>query len=265
MKNTIKEGLTIQKFLQQSEIDNRRNIRTFLAGGLVKVNGQIIKDPKFILHPRLDQVKVNNKLIRMKSTPHKYFVFNKPDGIISSLSDPQGRPTIKDFIRKIPFRVYPVGRLDFHTEGLIILTNDGDFSNFVLSVKNQIPKSYSAKVKGLISQEKIRRLNKSGVVIDQVKVIPQLIKFVQKTPRGNSWILIKIVEGRKHVVRNFFKFSGHPVKKLKRISIGSLKLKHLPLGQWREVSSSEIEYFKKQFHYDEPGKADRGKKVPIGS
>ncbi len=241
--------LKLQKAVQAAGGDSRRNIRRFIHEGKFKVNDAVVKDPNFLVDIDQDTIKLNDKKINLKPEAKSYFILNKPRGVISSLQDPEGRPTIKELIGKINERIYPVGRLDFHSEGLMLLTNDGELTNFVISPRNKIPKQYRLKIKGTLKAEEIRKLTTRGVYLEGTRIKPLSIDFIKNTARDNCWINVTIIEGKKHVLRKMFQYSGHPVEKLKRTAIGTLKLKKLPAGHWRELTSSEIEEFKRACNY----------------
>lgn len=236
--------LKLQKAVQASGIDSRRNIRKGIADGEFKVNNTVITDPNFLVDIAKDTIRFRDKKLKLKVEKKVYYIFNKPYGVVSTLRDPQGRPTIKDYIGKIKERVYPVGRLDYHSEGLILLTNDGELTNFIISPRNEIPKVYQIKIKGVLSDEERRKLLAKGVFLEGSRVVPQKIEFIRKTTRNNSWIQVTVIEGKKHIIRKLFKYSGHPVEKLKRMSIGTIKLKRLPSGQWEQLPEQELETFK---------------------
>ncbi len=237
---------TIQKYLQQVGFDSRRNIRQWIHAGSFKVNGKVVADPNFPVDGTKDSIFFNNKKLDLRRQKKSYYIFHKPVGVVSTLSDPQGRPTIKEFITKIPERVYPVGRLDFHSEGLILLTNDGELMNFVITPANKIPKIYVIKVKGMLSPQTQNKLETKGMFIDGIRARPLKVEYIKKTAQGNSWWRIKLTEGKKHIVRKIFKYAGHPVEKLKRMTIGTIQLKKLPAGHWKELSEAEVITFKRK-------------------
>jgi pseudouridine synthase len=241
--------MKLQKYLQQAGFDSRRTIRKFIGEGQFKVNGTVVQDPNFNIDPQNDRIHFKEKPLKLRLEKKSYFVFNKPVGVVSTLEDPQKRPCIKNFITGIRERVYPVGRLDFHSEGLILLTNDGDLMNFVISPRHKIPKTYLVKIKGILKEEEKTRLQTRGMHVEGIRVKPIRIDFVRKTQQDNSWWQVAIFEGKKHILRNLFKYAGHPVEKLKRIAIGTIKLKKLPPGHWRELTEEEVEQFKKMYHY----------------
>jgi pseudouridine synthase len=220
--------------------------------GKFKVNGKVVRDPNFLIDIDRDTISHQNRELKLKTENQVYFIFNKPAGVMSTLSDPQKRITLKDYIKKIRERVYPVGRLDFNSEGLILLTNDGDLTQFIISSKNNIPKSYLIKIKGLPDSDTISKIKTKGVFIEGRKIRPLEVKTIKKTPGGNSWVMVTLVEGKKHVVRKMFQYTGHPVVKLKRVSIGNIKLARLPSGHWRELRKEELEAFKVKFNYRPP-------------
>lgn len=176
--------------------------------------------------------------------------------MVSTLADPQGRPTVKDFIRQIRERVYPVGRLDFHSEGLLLLTNDGDLAHFILAARNQVPKVYMVKIKGVLSEAEKGKLE-HGIVLDGQRLAPFRIEFVRSTPQQNAWYRVTISEGKKHILRRTFQYSGHPVEKLRRTAIGTIQLKSLPAGHWRELTETEIAHFKKICGFSSPSAAGK--------
>lgn len=241
--------LTLQKALQAAGVDSRRNIRRFIHDGRFKVNQAVVNDPNFPVDISRDTIWLDNKRVNLKEEQKSYFIFNKPDGVISTLHDPEGRPTIKEFITKIKERVYPVGRLDFHSEGLILLTNDGELTNFIISPRNKVAKQYRIKIKGTLKQEEVDKLKTRGMVVDGTRVKPLAVDFIKKTAQNNSWWRITIFEGKKHVLRKMFQYTGHPVQSLKRTAIGTIRLKKLPRGHWRELTKEEIAQFKQTHHY----------------
>ena len=243
--------LKLQKLIQAAGLDNRRNIRKQINEGKFKVNNRIVKDPNFLVDPNTDIIHLKNKILNTKIEKKTYFIFNKPLGVISSLYDPQKRPTIKVYIAKIRERVYPVGRLDFRSEGLMLLTNDGLLTHFIISPKNRVPKTYFIKIKGILTEEKKNQLKNKGIFLDGKRIKPLKIDLIKKTKNNNSWLNVTLIEGKKHIIRKLFKYSGHPVEKLKRTAIGTLQLKKLPSGHWKELTEEEIHTFKKKYHFTE--------------
>jgi 23S rRNA pseudouridine2605 synthase len=243
---------TLQKMLQAVGIADRRSIRRAIASGEVAINGRTTTDPHATVDPGSDTVTVKGKRIPPVLEEKVYYVLNKPRGVISSLSDPQGRPTIRDFFRDVTERIYPVGRLDFLSEGLMLLTNDGDLTNHVISPRNQIPKEYQVEVEGRPAAEKIERLLSHGLVIDRRRVKPREVTIVRRLRNHRTRIRITLVEGKKHIVRNIFASLGHPVRELRRLAIGSLRLKNLPSGGRRKLGKNEVDQFMKNCGFVPP-------------
>ena len=247
----MNEKIELQKALQESGFADRRTIRKAIRDGEIFINGQPVTDPHFPVNPGVDHLRHFNKKIAINIQKKAYFIFNKPTEVLTALSDDSSRKTLSDFIGRIEERVYPVGRLDYHSEGLILLTNDGELTNFMISPRNKISKSYLIKIKGKLDEAVRLRILEKGYVVDAVRVKPQKLSFIKPTRSGNSWWQIDIFEGKKHVVRNLFKYLGHPVAKLKRVSIATLKLKNLPVGHWRELTHEEIRKLKKEIGFTE--------------
>jgi len=241
---------TLQKFLQQSGFGNRRIIRQMITEGKIKVNQKVITDPGFPLDPIKDRLRFKNKELKLRIENRRYIVLYKPSGVVSTLADPQRRPTVRDYMGKIKERLYPVGRLDFHSEGLMLLTNDGELANFIISAKNKVPKVYMVKIKGTLEERETNKLEK-GIFLEGERLNPFQIEPVKTTPQGNSWVKVTITEGKKHILRKAFQFCGHPVEKLKRIAIGTILLKNLKPGQWRELSAGELDLFSRKFRFAE--------------
>ncbi len=242
--------MKLQKFLQDCGLASRRDIRQWIHEGKFRVNHQAVSDPNFLVKIDRDQIHFGKKLLKLRLQQKSYFILNKPVGIVSTLDDPQGRPTITSFIARIKERVYPVGRLDYFSDGLMLLTNDGDLANFIISARNHVPKTYLLKIKGELSPATQKKLEK-GVFLDGERLNPFVIEPVKTTSSGNSWLKVIITEGKKHILRDAFKYSGHPVEKLRRIAIGNIQLKKLPLGEWRELKDYEIDAFKKKYNFPE--------------
>lgn len=226
----------IQKILAQMGIASRRKAEELIIEGRVTVNGKIAT-LGMKADPAKDHIKVDGRLL-VRPEPKIYLVFNKPVGVVTSLSDPEGRPTIKDFLKGIKYRVFPVGRLDYDSEGLLLITNDGDFAHRILHPSKKMPKTYIVKVKGIIEEDGMERL-RSGVRLEDGLTAPAKAKRIRKS-ENNSWVEITIYEGRKRQVRRMLEKVGHPVIKLRRIAIGSLKLGDLRPGEMRRLTQEEI-------------------------
>lgn len=226
----------LQKVIANHGIASRRKAEEMIRDGQVTVNGRkAIVGMK--VDPTKDHIKIKNKLITGPEF-QIYLMFHKPAGCITSMNDPEGRLTVKDYLRRIHHRVYPVGRLDYHSEGLLLLTNDGDFANKILHPKNEIKKTYLVKVSGIIDDDTIKKLKK-GIKLQDGLAVPSSVKKVKKA-ETNSWVEIVISEGRKRLVKRMFQKVGYTVRKLKRIRIGNLYLGELPAGHYRYLTKKEI-------------------------
>jgi len=226
----------IQKILAEMGVASRRKAEEMIEEGRVVVNGKVARLGEKA-DPLVDHIKVDGKLLT-KPEPKVYFIFNKPRGVVTSLYDPEGRPTVKDFLKGIRQRVYPVGRLDYDSEGLLILTNDGELAYSILHPSKEIPKTYLVKVKGKIDEDSIEKLRK-GVKIEGGMTAPAKVIKISETEE-NSWIEITIHEGRKRQIRRMLLKVGHPVLKLKRIKIANLKLGSLKPGEMRRITPEEL-------------------------
>lgn len=227
----------IQKILSAAGICSRREAEEYILEGRVKVNGAVVTELGAKADPDSDSIKVGNKLLRPPAGK-LYLLMNKPRKCISTMSDPEGRKTVKDILPGGLDRVYPVGRLDYDTEGLLLLTNDGDFSNAVMHPSRKVLKTYDVKVKGIMSDASIRKLEE-GVWLEDGRTAPARVKKMGLT-NNNSWLQITIHEGKNRQIRRMCDSIGHPVQKIKRIKVGPLDLKGVPLGMCRELTPGEV-------------------------
>jgi 23S rRNA pseudouridine2605 synthase len=232
----------LQKLIAQAGIASRRAAEELIREGAVTVNGDVVTELGTKADPEKDHIKVRGKLINpdIAKREKTYILLNKPRGYLSSVADPEGRPLVTDLV-KVRGKLHPVGRLDFNSEGLLILTNDGDFTNLVTSSKT-IPKVYEVKVKGIPTEVAIRKLARGVRLEDGFKTAPADIKTLKPTEK-NGWYLVTLYEGHNQQIRKMFDSIGHSVVKLRRLSIGQIADERLPVGSYRKLSPQEIESF----------------------
>lgn len=228
--------MRLQKLIAGSGLASRRKAETLIAAGRVTVNGKVVTEQGTKVDPARDHVKVDGKHLSA-AQPFVYLMLNKPKHVMSTLEDPGGRPTVKDFIRGVSVRVFPVGRLDFESEGLMLLTNNGDLAQALLHPRYHVPKTYLIKVKRVLTDDEIRQLER-GVKLEDGMTGPAQVKKIKKAEQ-NSWLEVTIREGRKHQVRRMLESVGHPVIRLTRVKMGPLSLGRLEPGEFRFLTDRE--------------------------
>ena len=226
----------LQKLIAGTGLASRRKAEEMIATGRVMVNGRIVRELGTKVDAARDHVKVDGRHVR-SAQPYVYVLLHKPKNVMSTLLDPEGRPTVKDFLPGVTVRVFPVGRLDFDSEGLMLLTNNGELAQALLHPKYHVPKTYLVKVKGVLEEEDIETLE-TGVQLDDGMTAPATVKKIRKA-ESNSWVEITIHEGRKHQVKRMLEVVGHPVLKLVRVRMGSLALGHMAPGEYRFLTDRE--------------------------
>src|SRR5712664_3433158 len=231
----------LQKILSRAGVTSRRKAETLIVDGRVTVNGTAVTELGSKADLDRDHIKVDGKLLH---APRRlvYLALNKPVNCVTTVSDPQGRPTVMDLIHGLKERVFPVGRLDYHSEGLLLLTNDGEFANALTSASSHIPKTYLVKTTGLLTAEQEEKF-RHGVPMEGRMTAPAGLKLIRKAV--NPWYEVKLIEGRKNQIRVMFKHFGRLVEKLKRVKIGFLELGPIKPGQFRPLSVEEVERFQR--------------------
>lgn len=232
----------LQKILAYAGIASRRKAEQIITEGRVSVNGKIVTELGTRADPLSDVIKVDGKRLK---TPSRfvYVLLNKPRNVVSTSSDPENRPTVMEYVARIKERIYPVGRLDFASEGLLILTNDGDFTKGMTRA-GVIPKVYHAKIAGKPDERILEKLRR-GVYLEGSRLAPCQIALLKDG--DNPWYEVTLHQGRNQQIRKMFAFSGHPVEKLRRVRIGFLEDRRLPVGAWRFLTEQEVERFKREF------------------
>lgn len=231
----------LQKLIAAAGIASRRHGEELIAAGEVTVNGKIVSALGAKADPETDHIKVKGRLINplLQKHEHVYILLNKPKGYLSSMADPEGRPLVTDLIPSRLGRLHPVGRLDFNTEGLLLLTNDGEFTNLITSARNRIAKVYEVKVKGVPPESAIERLRRGIAIGKGERTAPAEVRKLREI-KANSWFEVALHEGRNQQIRRMFDAVGHSVVKLRRTRIGTLDDKGLPLGKWRRLKEIEV-------------------------
>ena len=232
--------MRLEKFLSESGIASRRDAKKYISVGRVTINGERVLIPGTHIAPQQDEITFDGKRIRGK--PRQiYLMLNKPAGYVTTVRDERGRPTVMALVRDISDRIYPVGRLDLDTEGLLLMTNDGDFAHRILHPSHEIQKTYIAWVEGQPNRREIQRL-REGVEIEEGVITSAQVSQVERRG-GQTQFKVVIREGKKRQIRRMFHAIGHDVVHLKRVKIGSFSLGRLPIGKYRFLTPPEIESF----------------------
>jgi len=225
----------LQKYMARAGIASRRSSEEIIAEGRVEVNGKVITEMGYKIDPAQDTVRVDGE--ELSREKFRYFKLNKPVGVVSTARDPEGRKTVVDYVRHIPQRLYPVGRLDYDSRGLILLTNDGELANILTHPSYEISKTYRVTIRGYLSSEALNRLE-TGLELEDGPTAPARLSRVEFSENQTSFLLT-LHEGRNRQVRRMCSMTGYEVIDLKRIKIGPLQLQNLPEGEVRELTPEE--------------------------
>jgi pseudouridine synthase len=235
----ITQDTRLQKILSQAGIASRRAAERLIADGRVTVNGKTVREMGTKADPAADDIRVDGRRIKSPER-HRYILLNKPAGYVSTRSDPQRRPTVIDLLAGVREYVYPVGRLDYDTEGLLLLTNDGELAARLTHPRHAVERVYEARVAGMPDADALERLRK-GIPLDGRRTLPAGATLVNRGRRdANAVLLLTIREGRNRQVRRMCEAVGHPVSALRRVRIGPLQDRSLKPGQWRDLTGPEI-------------------------
>ena len=235
--------MRLQKYLALSGVASRRNSEKLIADGHVTVNGETVTEMGVQVDETCDRVAVDGRAVRIQEEKH-YLAYSKPAGEVTTVSDPEGRATAMDMFRDYPVRIYPVGRLDYDSEGLLLLTNDGDVMNGLLHPSREVDKQYLVGVSNQVTPEELKRL-RNGVRLDDGRMTSPARVRVVKEETFSTELLITIHEGRYRQVRRMIEAIGHQTIWLKRVGFGPIMLHDLPRGQWRRLNEVEIRALKK--------------------
>ena len=227
----------LQKVIATAGITSRRHAEKLITEGRVSVNNVVVTKLGEKADAQRDVIRVDGKIISTDKTKY-YIALNKPAGFVTTLHDPQNRPTIVDLIGDVPERVYPVGRLDYESRGLLLLTNDGDFAQKIQHPGFQKPKVYKVKIQGHLSKEQLKKLGQ-GIKVDNNVFKPENLK-IEKVNDRSCWLRLTLREGKNRIIRRGFEAIGYRVAHLLREAIGDLKLGSLKEGEWRHLTKKEI-------------------------
>lgn len=237
----------LQKILAHAGVASRRKAEQFILEGRVTVNGAVVTELGTKADPEQDHIKFNGKLLGAPEKP-VYLAMNKPKGAVTTVSDPQDRTTVIDLLHGIKARVYPVGRLDYHSEGLLLLTNDGEFAKRITSAATHVVKTYLVKTNGALTPEQEESF-RQGVPIEGKRTAPARLKLIRSAE--SPWYEVQLIEGRQNQIRLMFKYFGRLVEKLKRVKVGFLPLGSLKPGEFRHLTPAEVARFRKLLKMEE--------------
>lgn len=235
----------LQKILSRAGVASRRRAEEYIVEGRVTVNGKIITELGSKADLDHDHIKVDGRLLHQPKRK-VYLMLNKPKSVMTTVEDPEGRETVMKFVKGVRERVYPVGRLDYQSEGLLLLTNDGDFANAITSARSKVEKVYVAKANGSLTEEQEEQF-RTGIRLEGRKTAPAGLKRIKEGE--NPWYEVRLIEGRNNQVRNMFKYFGLLVEKLRRVKIGFLSL-DVPPGETRHLTPAEVERFRRMLKLD---------------
>ena len=233
--------MRLQKYLALCGVASRRKAEQLILDGVVQVNGIVIREMGVQVDETKDSVSVHGQPVYPETEKH-YLAYYKPIGEVTTVSDPEGRPAVMDKFRDYPVRLFPVGRLDFDSEGLLLLTNDGDLMNHLLHPSHEVSKGYLVLASNEVTEEEMHRL-RSGVLIDGKLTSPAKVRLIRHEAFGTV-LLISIHEGRNRQIRKMLEAIGHQVVRLKRVEFGPILLGDLPRGQWRHLTEKEVSRLK---------------------
>jgi 23S rRNA pseudouridine2605 synthase len=237
----------LQKILAHAGVASRRKAEALITAGRVSVNGKTVSELGSKADLAIDKVKVDGRVLS-EPKHHLYIALNKPKNCVSTVHDPQGRQTVMSLFKGLHDRIYPVGRLDYASEGLLLFTNDGDFANKRMSPSSHVTKTYLVKVNGALTAEQEEEFRR-GIPMHGQRTAPAGLKLIRKG--DNPWYEVRLVEGRQNQIRIMFKHFGRLVEKLKRLKIGFLSLGSLTPGTYRTLTKAEVAQFRKVLHLDD--------------
>lgn len=229
----------LQKIIASAGLASRRKAEEMILLGLVKVNGEVVNTLGAKADPQNDIISVDGKVLEPDAHESQYYLLNKPRGYITSTADPQGRPTVMDLMGKVEARVYPIGRLDYASEGLLLLTNDGELANRMMHPSSEVHRTYAVKVKGEVSDEQLRLLRK-GIQLSDGFVKPVKVSRAERL-QHKEWIEITVTEGKNLEIRRIFAVLGLDVERLRRVALGQIRIEGIPVGKYVRLTKAQVE------------------------
>jgi 23S rRNA pseudouridine2605 synthase len=229
----------VQLIIRDAGLASRRKAEEMILEGRVTLNGSIVTDPTMTADPDRDHIKVDGKLLLRPDSAKYYYLFNKPRNVVSTMSDPEGRPCVGDLLKTLKKRFFTVGRLDFDAEGLMILTNDGQLAQKLSHPSHRIPRTYLVKVRGT-PDDRLLSTIKRGMRIGDGERLGNVLWSVVKKQKTTTWLRIVLYEGKKNEIKRIFLQIRHPVRKIRRVGFGPLTLGTLPVGEWRTLTEREM-------------------------
>lgn len=229
----------LQKIIAAAGIVSRRAAETLIRQGRISVNGVVVTELGTKADTARDDIRVDGRLISTEVSK-VYLLLNKPRGFVTTLKDPEGRPIVTDLLQGVGERVFPVGRLDYDSEGLLLLTNDGDFAQRIQHPRYRIPRTYRVKIRGVLTRHELKEIE-NGTELEDGFFRPLSVRLEKTNPKS-SWIVMAILEGRNRVIRRLFDAVGHPVARLMRVALGELHLGKLGEGEFRNLKKGEMEH-----------------------
>lgn len=242
LRHTLTEKERLQKYIARCGYASRRKAEELIVQGKVQVNGKFIMELGYKINPTVDRIKIEGQLLEVE--PLEYYIFNKPKGVITSVTDPQGRTTVMDYIKDVKVRLYPIGRLDYYTEGLLLLTNDGLLSQQLMHPSMGVEKTYEVRLKGRVFDEHLKAISEGVSLEDGVTYPAELTDYGFDGKTGLTTVEITIHEGRNRQVRRMFEHFGYSIHNLKRITYGGLTLRGLKRGAFRRLKGEEVRQLK---------------------
>ncbi|HYV18159.1 MAG TPA: pseudouridine synthase [Verrucomicrobiae bacterium] len=234
------EGIRLQKVLAAAGVASRREAERLIQSGRVEVNDRVVTALGTRVDPRNDRIRVDGSAVG-RAEHAVTLLLHKPKGVLCTVSDPRGRPTVLDLVRGVRERLFPVGRLDWNSEGLLLLTNDGELAQRLTHPSNHVAKTYRVKVKGVVGRPVLEQV-RHGLFLDGRRTLPAPVRRISS--QSNTWLEILLFEGRKNQIRRVFERLGHPVLKLRRTAIGPLTDRDLKPGEWRPLTTAEVRALK---------------------